>query len=83
MLKIMVVLILFFMLPSENTIQYSMFLINVQSLMNVHCGISDNDSHRAGLKMFLKKSYRCLKFNGNAKQPLEIRVEQKSNVVVG
>ena len=31
------------------------YLINVQSLINVHSGISCNDSHRAYLNMFLNK----------------------------
>ena len=31
----------------------------------------------------LKKSYRCPKFDGDAKQTLEIRVEQKRNLKLG
>ena len=30
-----------------------------------------------------KKSYRCPKFDGNAKQTLEIRVERKRNLKLG
>ena len=32
---------------------------------------------------FFLKSYRCPKFDGDAKQTLEIRVEQKRNLKLG
>ena len=34
-------------------------------------------------KKKIKKSYRCPKFDGDAKQTLEIRVERKRNLKLG
>ena len=40
-------------------------------------------SKKSRFKFISKKSYRCPKFDGDAKQTLEIRVERKRNLKLG
>ena len=55
---------------------------NAQELKNANESLDSGSDSEFSTQFWKKKSYRCPKFDGNAKQTLEIRVERKRNVKV-